>query len=338
MENNLSCYSRAEYDNLRYPKKWQAMLACFLQQPIIFAVMMTVYAVLGTDYTKLFSSEFGADMFSGIISQFFAVMIIPLFMLSVTGKDAASALRLKKTVDFVQVIALLIISVGVFFVAQTLNSFFVDALSGIFGKPSDMGDLADPQNLTQLMFGIAVVCILPAIGEELFFRGYCMRAFERTSPAAAILMSSLLFSIMHSNAQQMFYAFTVGILLAVVTLTSDSLFAGAAVHFTLNLFSTVLTYPPVYKLYLDFVSDNSSLYTMFVFTASPAILAGGLALFLLYTKKKNIRLYGKSYVSEMSYPKMMKKESGWQSALGIIFFVLFMIINLASAIMLWRGI
>lgn len=338
MENNLSSYTRAEYDNLRYPKKWQAMLACLLQQPFVFAVMMIIYLVLGTDYERLFSSGFGADMFGGIISQFFAVMIIPLFMLAVTRKDAASTLRMKKTVDFVQILALLMISLGVFFVAQMANSIAITVLSNIFGEPSDMGDISDAETLPQLLFSIAVMCVLPALGEEMFFRGYCMRAFERTSPAAAILVSSMLFSVMHGNAQQMFYAFSVGILLAAVTITSDSLFAGSIVHFTLNLLSTVLMYPPIYEKYAYIVENYENLYGGFVMIICPVILAGGLVLFLLYTKKKNRRLYGKSFVSDMAYPQMMKKESGGQKAMGIIFFVLFVIINLVSAVTLWRGV
>lgn len=338
MENNLSMFARAEYDNKRYPKKWQAVLACFLQQPVAYAVVMILYAVLGTDYGKLFDSEFGADMFNGIISQFFAVMIIPLFMLAVTKKDVQSTLRVKKTVDIIQILALLMMSIGVFFVAQTLNSVAVTALSNVFGEPSEMGDMAEAQTLTQLLFSIAVVCLLPAIGEEMFFRGYCMRAFERTSPAAAVLMSSLLFSVMHGNAQQMLYAFTVGILLAVVTLNSDSLFAGSTVHFTLNLLSSVLMYPPVYEKYVSFVENYKVIYSSFVMGAAPLILAGGLAIFLVYTKKKNRRLYGNSFVSDMLCPQSMKKESGGQKAAGIIFFVLFVLINFASAAALWRGI
>lgn len=338
MENNLSLYARAEHDNQRYPKKWQAMLAVFLQWPAAYAVVMAFYAAFGVNYSRLFASEFGADMFNGIVSQFFAVMIVPLFMLSVTKKDAASTLRMRKKVDFVQILALLIMSVGVFFVAQTLNSIVVTSLSQIFGEPSDAGKMADAQNGVQLLFSIAVICALPALGEEMLFRGYCLRAFERTSTAAAILMSSMLFSIMHGNAQQMFYAFVVGILLAVVTINSDCLFAGATVHFTLNLISVVLTYPPVYEKYEYFVEKYSTVYSAFVMTVSPAILAGGLVLFLLYTKKKNRRLYGKGYVSDMAYPQLMKKESGGQKAMGIIFFVLFLLINICSAIAQWRGI
>ena len=110
MENNLSLYARAEYDNQRYPKKWQAMLAVFLQWPAAYAVIMAFYAAFGVNYSRLFASEFGADMFNGIVSQFFAVMIVPLFMLSVTKNDAAATLRMRKKVDFVQILALLIMN------------------------------------------------------------------------------------------------------------------------------------------------------------------------------------------------------------------------------------
>ena len=85
--------------------------------------------ILGADYVKYFRTDFGEYMFNAILSQFFAVLIIPLIFLLIFKKDFRSTLRLKKNIDFFQILMLVLASLGVFFGAQIINQFFVNGLS-----------------------------------------------------------------------------------------------------------------------------------------------------------------------------------------------------------------
>lgn len=334
MENSFN--SRLDNENKRFPEKWQAIFACCLQQPIVTVVVLAIYAILGTDYNRLFASEFGADMFGGIISQFFAIMFIPLIMLSITKNDSASTLRIKKRTDKVQNLLLVLMSIGIFFLAQTANGIFVTVLSDMFGEPSDASNIADAENAVQLIFGIAVTCLLPAICEEAFFRGYVMRGYERISPVFAVIISSIAFSLMHGNLQQTFYAFVLGLVLGTVTMASDSLLAGSVMHFTLNLLSTLITYPPVYERYLRFTESFPTLYAFAVIFLFPAVFVITFVCFIVYTRRKNKNLYGKGFVSDM--PTNLKKQGVIKNTLEVLSWIFFIIINIVSAVTLWRGV
>lgn len=334
MENS----SYLQGDNKRYPERWQAILACCLQQPIITVVILIIYGILGTDYESLFASKFGADMFGGILSQFFAVMFIPLMMLCITKKDSASTLRIKKRTDAKQTLLLIVMSLSIFFLAQTANGIFVTALSNAFGEPSEIADIAEAENGLQLIFCIAVTCLLPAIGEEVFFRGYVMRGYERISPAVAVIVSSISFSLMHGNAQQMCYAFVLGLVMGTVTLMSDSLLAGSVMHFTLNLLSTLISYPPVYEKYLFFAENFSAIYGFAVLVVLPAVFIASFAYFVVYTRKKNKKLYGKAFVSDMVRPQYLKKQGAVKNTAEALCWVFFVFINIVSAVSVWRGV
>ncbi len=56
------------------------------------------------------------------------------------------------------------------------------------------------------------------LGEELIYRGFVLRRFEQYGKIYAIVLSSLLFSIMHGNLFQMIFAFLAGLVLGYVAL------------------------------------------------------------------------------------------------------------------------
>jgi len=336
MENEarLSPRARAKYDSKRFPALWQATLATALMLPV--GVAATLFAVYATKSGTVFNSEFGYDMFLALISQMIMVLAIPLFFLLVTKKDVTATLRMEKSIDFVQVLLILVACIGLFYPAQIINAFFVEGvLENIIGPQSDASSMAEAATLPQLLFSIVITCGLPAICEEVFFRGMVMRAYERKGARTAVLMSSTVFAVMHGNLTQLVYAFVLGIFLALITITADSLYASLTAHFTLNFMSSVLVFRPISDWLLSFSEQNQDLLIEFVYTVCPTIAAVGIVFFIIYTRRKNVRLYGKKYVSEMAYPKQMKKQNGWQTALFVIFWVLFVLFNILEMIVAW---
>lgn len=83
---------------------------------------------------------------------------------------------------------------------------------------------------------ILVVCVSPAIFEEITFRGYIQTYFGRDfSPTKAIIISSVLFSVMHFNFLSAPYLFLVGALLGWVRHRTGSLYPSMVIHFLHNL-------------------------------------------------------------------------------------------------------
>lgn len=335
MENFSSENLKAHFDHKRFPPPWQAMVACSLMQFIVAIPLFLITFISGADYGKYFRTEFGEYMFNAVLSQFFAVLIIPLIFLLLFRKDMRSTLRLKKNIDFFQILMLVLASLGVFFGAQIINQFFVNGLSSFLGEPSDISDMQAATNFSQLLFEIVIIAGLPAICEEIFFRGFVMRAFERYSPVSAVILSSLAFAIMHGNLQQVLYAFILGLILGTVVMVTDSLLAGTVIHFTLNAASVILSYPPIFQVYEKIANEYSLIYVSVSMILLPSVAVICLIFFIQYSRRKNTKLLGKPFVSDLEYAKKMPKQKAWEKALLIIGWISFIAVNIISMISLW---
>lgn len=88
---------------------------------------------------------------------------------------------------------------------------------------------------------ILLVALTPAFVEEISFRGVFLKGFKGVKPIAYILVSGLLFGLAHMNFNQMLYAFTLGVILAILNEASGSILSSVIVHFVFNASSTLLS-------------------------------------------------------------------------------------------------
>ncbi len=88
---------------------------------------------------------------------------------------------------------------------------------------------------------VLVICLLPAVLEELLFRSIIMRMLKPYGIATTILASALAFSMLHMDLRSFVMIFVMGMFLAIVKLATGSLSACILVHFSNNLFSITLS-------------------------------------------------------------------------------------------------
>ncbi len=122
-------------------------------------------------------------------------------------------------------------------IASAVVSFF-----GQFGVPApEMPDLLAP-NPTSLGLNILVIAVLPALLEEMVFRGYVLRALRPYGDGFAVVVSSLLFALMHGNIEQIPFALCVGLALGWLCVRTNNVWLAVAVHFCNNGMSVLLDY------------------------------------------------------------------------------------------------
>jgi membrane protease YdiL (CAAX protease family) len=119
------------------------------------------------------------------------------------------------------------------------------------GTPERFAEIHDQAYASMAAEGWAMIfffsCLLPAVGEELLFRGFLGRGLvARLGPFGGILMTSVLFAIMHLEPAHMAGVLPLGITLHIIYLTSKSLTLTIVVHFLNNLAAF-----GGYKLYYD---------------------------------------------------------------------------------------
>src|SRR5262249_35058710 len=80
-----------------------------------------------------------------------------------------------------------------------------------------------------------IIVLLPAVCEELAFRGFILSALRRHfRPWTAILLSSFLFALYHMNVFQFVPTFLLGVVLGLLTSRSGSVFPAMLLHLLYN--------------------------------------------------------------------------------------------------------
>lgn len=171
----------------------------------------------------------------------------------------------------------------------------VSNLSGIHFSDGLMDDyfneLADLPNNMQEAFemimrnplGIIAVVIMAPIVEELLFRGaiqgHLLRKWKH--PAGAIVLSSLIFGVVHGNWVQAPFAFVTGLALGWMYYRTGSLLPGILMHFVNNS-AAVASF-----LLAD--NPNATMVSTYGQTGAALMAAGGMALTIicvLFIQKK----------------------------------------------------
>lgn len=138
------------------------------------------------------------------------------------------------------------------------------------------------ENFRDLIFNILLIGVLPAIGEELLFRGVIQSrlAHHLKRPRLAIWLSAIIFSAIHFQFQGFFPRMFLGALLGYLFWLGGSLWLAILVHFINNAFQVVM-----YYLYKKNITDID-LEAEFDIPWSGALVSLGITLTLLYLIKK----------------------------------------------------
>lgn len=112
-------------------------------------------------------------------------------------------------------------------------SFFLSWLYGQLGLSAPTA-ADEPLWLLMLCSGL-----LPALKEELFFRGGMLHGDGQGVKGGEILLSAICFSLLHANFYQIPYAFLSGLLLGGAAVCSGGWFLPFLLHLTNNLLSLV---------------------------------------------------------------------------------------------------
>ena len=123
-------------------------------------------------------------------------------------------------------------------------------MSGIINIFTRFKEVADSLYGGSIIFEFIAMVIIAPLLEEILFRGIIFaRLREYMSVKVAIVISALIFGIIHGNVVQGIYAFIIGICLAYIYERYNTLLAAVLFHMSANLMSVIMTeYEPVVRL------------------------------------------------------------------------------------------
>ena len=132
--------------------------------------------------------------------------------------------------------------------------------------------------LSGFLMSVVSTAILPAIIEEIIIRGIVMQPLRRYGDMFALVVSSLLFSIMHGNMVQIPYTFAAGLFFGYVAIATGSLWPSIIMHFINNLYAVIIM--AVSDNYSESASNVVSLLLLGL------LIVSGVVGFVLFAKMK----------------------------------------------------
>lgn len=118
--------------------------------------------------------------------------------------------------------------------------FACSALAALWGWGLDalglksIGALPSPATREELLLSILTMAAVPAVCEELLFRGFVLSAWEGRGTFFAVGLSSALFALLHGNLYGLPAYLLVGAVSGYACFALDSLYAGIAYHTIYN--------------------------------------------------------------------------------------------------------
>jgi len=90
------------------------------------------------------------------------------------------------------------------------------------------------------VLAIFAIGIIPALTEELFFRGLILDGLKNNySKRKAIIISAFLFGVIHLNPWQFYGAFIIGLISAWICIETNSILLSICIHFFNNVLYTI---------------------------------------------------------------------------------------------------
>jgi len=129
--------------------------------------------------------------------------------------------------------------VSLFLLSGTLNYF--NLILDKIGIKVDNPDI--PLNsISDYLICLVSLAVIPAICEELLFRGVLINSLKHKGQIFAIALSSIMFSIFHFSPLQLIYPICFGLILGIIYLRTKNIVFPMIIHFINNALSLTIQY------------------------------------------------------------------------------------------------
>ncbi len=191
----------------------------------------------------------------------------------------------KKTFDL-RFLVVFVLSIFVFFGSLNFTTFF-NTLFANFATPSS--GRVPLGNFGEFLLSVLCFAVIPAIAEELIFRGVIFSSLKnKIGLVWAVLVSGVAFTLIHFSIFQTIHQFLLGVVLALIFYFSGKLIYSMFFHFCNNFFVIFFMYVsgnPNFGIFSNFGVTEIVL-TFVIFLAGVGLTILGLYLLNKLTKNK----------------------------------------------------
>ena len=271
------------------------MLISYTLLPLLFDIDFSDLTSFLSDYSN--PKSINALKFLQFFTSVGLFIVPPLLFAYFTGFKLQLNKKINRQSVLLAIAIMLIVNPFVAYLMQWNQSLFLpEFLEGVqmWMEASEqkamqiteaflaMGSIGD------LLINLFLIALIPAIGEELLFRGVLQQLFAKWTGKIhlAIFISAFLFSAIHMQFFGFLPRFVLGLVLGYMFFWSKNLWLPILAHFTNNALAIIFTFHYVAdKVQIEFLNEETPVN---ISVALISFLAVALLMYLLY-KKSSIK-------------------------------------------------
>lgn len=214
-----------------------AVMLFFLGASLVVSIALEAISLV-SDVLPAVTYEVFYELFYSVL--YFCMFFIPMMLYGTLDKNYSYSqvpckFKLSKYLPL-----LLFAGLAINYVASYINSIIVTLL-GLDMSSLTFGEYPNGYHAYNFVLDTIEMAIIPAFCEELLFRGLILDRLKRFGRSRAIIISALMFSLMHQHPAQLFYTFILGMFLGYMALESGSIWGGIILHFVNNFSQVIMT-------------------------------------------------------------------------------------------------
>lgn len=217
------------------------LIAVFATSILMINIISVVSSSTGVDINIVYQYEWISYL--NMFLSAFLFLVVYLALNFFKRKDFVSAGRLKVKFDYKIFLAVILLSVIVVLSSVNATGLFnyIFSFTTSAQVSSSLGVTMD--TFWQFLLVVLLVAFMPAVCEELVFRGIIYNGLrQKFSARVSIIISAVLFTLIHLSIYKTFFQFILGIILGLLIYYTGTIFYGMIFHFFNNFFIILISY------------------------------------------------------------------------------------------------
>ena len=232
--------------NAPYDKQYRATTLKIGIAMLVFFGMINALTSVAVTVGMIWEITLGPSVTSYVVTEvlsmiaYIASFLVPAILLKCWLRKGVTEYQPVMTQWHVTKYAplLIVAAIALNFAVAYMNNYLVTLL--LPSQSMDMSMLmeatTEPYQVVLMLISIAVI---PAIVEEILFRGVILTNLMPYGRGVAILGSAILFGLMHGNILQFLYTTLMGVTLGFIYVRTKSIWCGILIHFFNNATSVL---------------------------------------------------------------------------------------------------
>ncbi len=244
MKNN--CVSLKQHNPNSY-NALDAGICMIVCLGVFFALQEIIKVIVAPMLNDLENFDYYFFSFISLILSQGSLIIIALVFSKIRKVGLFSGGGFVCKFNLLQSLFAVVLTLGVFLLFSSLHNQFVDDVYyTLYGLSyNDFQALMPAYSGTEelaLIIAFVLTPILPAICEEVVFRGIILRGSRQFGLVFSIIFSGALFMLMHGNLEQVVLQLLGGLAICAIVSITKNFFIGMVMHFANNAFAVIYVF------------------------------------------------------------------------------------------------